>query len=88
MGDAYWRSWLGQYFKSNDQLSGDRKPVDAMRGAGDDESAGLYLVTTYEAIKISSGSSFVYETKSQLILSGSWDVNFTMDLVLKDIGLF
>jgi 3-hydroxyisobutyrate dehydrogenase len=30
----------------------------------------------------------VHETESQLILSGSRDVNFTMDLVQKDIGLF
>ena len=52
------------------------------------KAAGLDLVTTYEAIKISSGTSFVHETESQLILSGSRDVNFTVDLVLKDIGLF
>ena len=37
---------------------------------------------------MSSGTSFVHETESQLILSGSRDVNFTMDLVKKDIGLF
>ena len=52
------------------------------------KAAGLDLATTYEAIRISSGTSFVHETESQLILSGSRDVNFTMDLVLKDIGLF
>jgi len=52
------------------------------------KAAGLDLATTYEAIKISSGTSFVHETESQLILSGSRDVNFTMDLVQKDIGLF
>lgn len=52
------------------------------------KAAGLDMATTYEAIKISSGTSFVHETESQLILSGSRDVNFTMDLVLKDIGLF
>lgn len=51
-------------------------------------AAGLDLATTYEAIRISSGTSFVHETESQLILSGSRDVNFTMDLVQKDIGLF
>lgn len=51
-------------------------------------AAGLDMATCYEAIKISSGTSFVHETESQLILSGSRDVNFTMDLVLKDIGLF
>lgn len=52
------------------------------------QAAGLDLATTYEAIRVSSGNSFVHETESQLILSGSRDVNFTMDLVQKDIGLF
>ncbi len=52
------------------------------------KAAGLDMATTYEAIKISSGTSFVHETESQLILSGSRCVDFTMDLVLKDIGLF
>ncbi|RKF16529.1 NAD(P)-dependent oxidoreductase [Roseovarius spongiae] len=52
------------------------------------KAAGMDLATTYEAIAISSGNSFVHETESQLILSGSRDVNFTMDLVLKDVGLF
>lgn len=49
---------------------------------------GIDLGTTYEAIKASSGTSFVHETESQLILSGNRDVDFTLDLVLKDIGLF
>ena len=52
------------------------------------KAAGMDLATTYEAMKISSGTSFVHETESQLILNGSRDVNFTIDLVLKDIGLF
>ncbi len=52
------------------------------------KAAGIDLATTYEAIKISSGTSFVHETESQLILNGSRDVNFSMDLILKDIGLF
>ncbi len=52
------------------------------------KAAGMDLATTYEAIKISSGTSFVHETESQLILSGSRDVDFSMDLVMKDIGLF
>ena len=46
------------------------------------------LNTTYEAIAISSGNSFVHETESQVILNGSRDINFTMDLVMKDISLF
>ena len=50
--------------------------------------AGLDLNTTYEAIRISSGNSFVHETESQVILNGSRNINFTMDLVIKDICLF
>lgn len=50
--------------------------------------AGMDPKTTYEAIKASSGNSFVHETESQVILNGSYDINFTLDLVLKDIGLF
>ena len=52
------------------------------------KAAGLDMGMTYEAIAMSSGTSFVHETESQLILSGSRNVNFTMDLVQKDIGLF
>lgn len=52
------------------------------------KAAGMDMGMTYEAIAISSGTSFVHETESQLILSGSRDVNFTMDLIQKDIGLF
>jgi 3-hydroxyisobutyrate dehydrogenase len=52
------------------------------------KAAGMDLATTYEAMKISSGTSFVHETESQLILNGARDVNFTLDLILKDIGLF
>ena len=49
---------------------------------------GLNLKTAYNGIKISSGNSFVHETESQVILNGSYDVGFTMDLVCKDLGLF
>jgi 3-hydroxyisobutyrate dehydrogenase len=51
-------------------------------------AAGVDLGTTYEAFRISSGNSFVHETEGQVILNGSRDISFTMDLVLKDIGLF
>jgi len=51
-------------------------------------AAGMDLNVAYEAIKISSGNSFVHETEGQVILNGSRDINFTMDLVSKDIGLF
>jgi len=50
--------------------------------------AGMDLNTAYEAIRISSGNSFVHETESQVILNGSRDINFTMDLVIKDMSLF
>ena len=51
-------------------------------------AAGMDLNTTYEAIAISSGNSFVHETEGQIILNGSRNIDFTMDLVKKDIGLF
>ena len=50
--------------------------------------AGMDMSTAYEAIRISSGNSFVHETEGQVILNGSRDISFTMDLVCKDIGLF
>lgn len=52
------------------------------------KGAGMDLNVAYEAIRISSGNSFVHETESQVILNGSRDISFTMDLVAKDIGLF
>ncbi|MGY3436833.1 MULTISPECIES: NAD(P)-dependent oxidoreductase [unclassified Marinovum] len=52
------------------------------------KGAGMDLATAYEAIAISSGTSFVHETESQVILNGSRDISFTLDLVKKDIGLF
>lgn len=47
---------------------------------------GLDLKTAWEAITASSGTSFVHETEGQLILNGSYDIAFTMDLALKDLG--
>ena len=49
---------------------------------------GMDMNVTYEAIKASSGTSFVHETESQVILNGSRDISFTMDLVSKDVGIF
>ena len=46
------------------------------------------LVKTYKGIAVSSGNSFVHETESQVILNGSYNINFTMDLVVKDTTLF
>ena len=52
------------------------------------KSLGMDMNVTYEAIKASSGNSFVHETESQVILNGSRDISFTMDLVSKDVGIF
>ena len=52
------------------------------------KKSGMDLKTTYEAIKISSGNSFVHETETQVILNGSYNISFTMDLAVKDVGLF
>jgi 3-hydroxyisobutyrate dehydrogenase len=47
---------------------------------------GLDLAQAWKAITASSGTSFVHETEGQLILNGSYDIAFTMDLALKDLG--
>ena len=48
--------------------------------------SGLDLATSFEAIRNSSGNSFVHETEGQVILNGSYNIGFTMDLALKDLG--
>jgi 3-hydroxyisobutyrate dehydrogenase len=48
--------------------------------------SGLDLAQAWSAIKASSGNSFVHETEGQLILNGSYDIAFTMDLALKDLA--
>ncbi len=52
------------------------------------KKSNLDLAKTYKGIAVSSGNSFVHETESQVILNGSYNINFTMDLVLKDTSLF
>ena len=52
------------------------------------KKSNLDLIKAYKGIAVSSGNSFVHETESQVILNGSYNINFTMDLVLKDTGLF
>ncbi len=47
---------------------------------------GLDLAQAYEVIAASSGTSFVHETEGQVILNGSYDIGFTLDLALKDLG--
>ncbi len=48
---------------------------------------GLDLAKAFAAIRASSGNSFVHETESQVILNGSYNIGFTMDLACKDAGL-
>jgi 3-hydroxyisobutyrate dehydrogenase len=48
--------------------------------------AGLDLARTFEVIRASSGNSFVHETESQVILNGSYNIGFTIDLACKDLG--
>jgi 3-hydroxyisobutyrate dehydrogenase-like beta-hydroxyacid dehydrogenase len=48
--------------------------------------AGVDLRAAFEAIAASSGTSFVHETETQLVLNGSYDIGFTMDLACKDAG--
>ncbi|MCG8691365.1 MAG: NAD(P)-dependent oxidoreductase [Minwuiales bacterium] len=50
------------------------------------KQGGLDLATSFQAIKASSGNSFVHETESQVILNGSYNIGFTMDLACKDLG--
>ena len=52
------------------------------------KKSNLDLTKAYKGIAVSSGNSFVHETENQVILNGSYNINFTMDLVLKDTGLF
>lgn len=52
------------------------------------KKSNLDLAKTFKGIEVSSGNSFVHETESQVILNGSYNINFTMDLVLKDTSLF
>ena len=52
------------------------------------KKSNLNLAKAYNGIAISSGNSFVHETESQVILNGSYNINFTMDLVEKAMTLF
>lgn len=47
---------------------------------------GLDLGQAWHAIQASSGNSFVHETEGALILNGSYDIAFNIDLALKDLG--
>ncbi len=47
---------------------------------------GLDLAQAHAAIAASSGNSFVHETEGALILNGSYDIAFNIDLAHKDLG--
>jgi 3-hydroxyisobutyrate dehydrogenase len=49
------------------------------------KKGGVDLGLAWEIIKASSGNSFVHETEGQLILNGSYNINFSMDLARKDL---
>ena len=48
--------------------------------------SGLDLAQAFHAIKASSGNSFVHETEGALILNGSYNIGFTMQLACKDLN--
>ena len=50
------------------------------------KKGGIDLTDAFNIIKASSGNSFVHETEGQVILNGSYNINFTMDLAIKDLG--
>jgi len=52
------------------------------------KKSNLDMKKSFKGIQVSSGNSFVHETESQVILNGSYNINFTMDLVEKDMTLF
>jgi len=51
------------------------------------KKAGVDLLTLWEAIKASVGTSFVAEHDVPSIFEGHYDPSFTLDLCLKDLGL-
>jgi 3-hydroxyisobutyrate dehydrogenase len=48
--------------------------------------AGIDMRLAWEIIRASSGNSFIHETESTTILSGSYDIGFSLDLSCKDLG--
>lgn len=51
------------------------------------EAAGIDLGRAYDGIRNSSGNSWSFEIETQLVLSGSYDFRFSLDLACKDFGL-
>ncbi|MEI8238339.1 MAG: NAD(P)-dependent oxidoreductase [Actinomycetota bacterium] len=50
------------------------------------EKGGIDLRQAWEVIRASSGNSFIHETEATTILSGSYDIGFSLDLACKDLG--
>ncbi len=51
------------------------------------EVADIDLRRAYEGIRNSSGNSWSFEAETQLVLRGSYDFRFSLDLACKDFGL-
>jgi 3-hydroxyisobutyrate dehydrogenase len=49
--------------------------------------SGIDLRLAWEILRASSGDSFILQTESTTILGGSYDVGFSFNLCLKDLGL-
>ncbi len=50
-------------------------------------AAGVDLGRAFEGIRHSSGNSWSFEIETQLVLNGSYDFQFSLDLACKDFGL-
>ena len=48
---------------------------------------GLDMKLVFDAMRVSSGNSFCWETEVPLVLTGSYDPNFTARMMHKDISL-
>jgi len=81
---------LGRQLAASLLRAGFRLCVHDLDAAGEAlmlaQRGGLDLAQSFEVIKASSGTSFVHETESQVILNGSYDIGFTLDLACKDLG--
>lgn len=51
------------------------------------KKAGLDMKLTFDAMRVSSGNSFCWETEVPLVLQGDYYPNFTAEMMAKDISL-
>ena len=49
--------------------------------------AGMDMKLVFDAMRVSSGNSFMWETEVPLVLRGEYDPNFTAEMMAKDISL-